>query len=191
YGDFDRLSPRNPVIAFGLTEIAKGKATPRILETPRQGASEALFSLASSSGRDGEDFAAVLYLRLALYLDPDNALASVTLGEVYERSKSYDLAIAAYSQVPEGSPVRLSSELQIGLDLVAQEKFDEAIAHLTKIAAANAGDLQAQAAVGDAYRGAKKFPEAAEAYAKAIALAGPPVKANWLLYYDRGICYER
>jgi tetratricopeptide (TPR) repeat protein len=191
YGDFDRLSPRNPVVEQGLADIAKGAATPRLIETPQQGASEALLSLASASGRGGEEFAAILYLRLALYLDPANAIASVTLGESYERLKNYDQAIDAYSKVPRDSPVYLSTRLQMGLDLVAQEKFDEAIAHLTKIAEDNPKSLEAQAALGDALRGAKKFAQAAEAYGKAIALAGPPVKSNWLLYYDRGICYER
>ena len=105
YGDFERNAPRNPLIKVGLAEIAKGAATPRLIGNPQQGAAEALFGLAATSGRDGEDFAAILYLRLALYLDPANAIAAVTLGEVYERGKNYEQAIAAYRQVPTDLPL--------------------------------------------------------------------------------------
>jgi tetratricopeptide (TPR) repeat protein len=191
YEDFERSAPRNPLIKAGLAEIEKGAATPRVITTPRQGAAEALFGLAASSGREGEDFAAILYLRLALFLDPTNAVAAVTLGEVYERGKNYEQAIAVYSEVPATSPLRQSTELQIGLDLVAQEKYEEAIAHLRKMVESNPDDLEAHAALGDGLRASKKFADAASAYAKAIELSGPPSKSSWLLYYDRGICLER
>jgi tetratricopeptide (TPR) repeat protein len=191
YGDFERNTPRNPLIKQGLAEIEKGAATPRLIATPQQGAAEALFGLAASSGREGEDFAAILYLRLALYLDPSNAVAAVTLGEIYERGKSYEQAIAAYGEVPASSALRQSTDLQIGLDLVALEKYDEAVAHMRKVIDNHPDDLEAYAALGDALRSNKNFAEAADAYGKAIELSGPPVASNWLLYYDRGICLER
>jgi Flp pilus assembly protein TadD len=191
YDDFERSSPRNPLIKAGRQEIEKGAETPRLIASAKQGAAEALFGLAASSGREGEDFAAVLYLRLALYLDPENAVTAVTLGEVYERAKGYEQAIAAYRTVPASSPLRQSSDLQIGLDLVAQEKYDDAIAHLRKMVESHPEDIEAYAALGDGLRASKKFAEAAEAYGKAIDLSGPPTKTSWLLYYDRGICLER
>ncbi|MBV9433318.1 MAG: tetratricopeptide repeat protein [Hyphomicrobiales bacterium] len=191
FGDFERNAPRNPLIKQGLVEVDKGAATPRLISTAQQGAAEALFGLAASSGREGEDFAAVLYLRLALFLDPSNAVAAVTLGEIYERGKSYEQAIGAYGEVPANSPLRQSTDLQIGLDLVALEKYDDAVAHMHKVIDAHPDDLEAYAALGDALRANKNFAEAANAYGKAIDLSGPPVGSNWLLYYDRGICLER
>lgn len=191
YGDFERNAPRNPLIKQGLADIEKGAGTPRLIANSQQGAAEALFGLAASSGREGEDFAAVLYLRLALFLDPSNAVAAVTLGEIYERGKSYDQAITAYSEVPVTSPLRQSTDLQIGLDLVAQEKYDEATAHMRKLIENHPDDVEAHAALGDTLRANKNFAEAANAYGKAIELSGAPTQANWLLYYDRGICLER
>jgi Flp pilus assembly protein TadD len=87
--------------------------------------------------------------------------------------------------------LRQSSDLQIGLDLAAQEKYDEAIAHLRKLVDAHPDDIEAYAALGDGLRASKKFAEAAVAYGKAIELSGAPTKTSWLLYYDRGICLER
>ncbi|MBV8769171.1 MAG: tetratricopeptide repeat protein [Hyphomicrobiales bacterium] len=191
YGDFERSAPRNPLIKQGLADVEKGAATPRLIATPQQGAAEALFGLAASSGREGEDFAAILYLRLALFLDPSNGVAAVTLGEIYERDKSYEQAIAAYGEVPANSPLRQSTDLQIGLDLVALEKYDDAVAHMHKVIENHPDDLEAYAALGDALRANKNFADAADAYGKAIDLSGPPTPSNWLLYYDRGICLER
>jgi Flp pilus assembly protein TadD len=40
-------------------------------------------------------------------------------------------------------------------------------------------------------RGHKKFAECADVYSKAVALVPQPEKANWVLFYFRGICFER
>ena len=46
-------------------------------------------------------------------------------------------------------------------------------------------------ALGNVLRGHKKFAECADVYSKAIAIIGKPTKANWVIFYFRGICYER
>jgi Flp pilus assembly protein TadD len=40
-------------------------------------------------------------------------------------------------------------------------------------------------------RGRKAFAECAEVYSKAVDNLAVPEKANWVLFYFRGICYER
>ena len=47
-------------------------------------------------------------------------------------------------------------------------------------------------ALGNILRARKQFAECAEAYSKAHRAASPsPSKPNWLIFYFRGICYER
>jgi Flp pilus assembly protein TadD len=46
-------------------------------------------------------------------------------------------------------------------------------------------------ALGNVLRGHKKFAECANAYSKGIATISKPEKANWIVFYFRGICYER
>jgi tetratricopeptide (TPR) repeat protein len=46
-------------------------------------------------------------------------------------------------------------------------------------------------ALGNVLRSRKKFPEAAEAYTKAIERIGTPDRSNWTLFYYRGSAYER
>jgi Flp pilus assembly protein TadD len=40
-------------------------------------------------------------------------------------------------------------------------------------------------------RGHKKFAECANVYSKGVSAIQKPEKANWVVYYFRGICYER
>ena len=44
---------------------------------------------------------------------------------------------------------------------------------------------------GDLLRGKQRFAEAIAAYDRAIARIKAPGPTDWLVFYDRGICYER
>ena len=57
--------------------------------------------------------------------------------------------------------------------------------------AENPKDLEAIMALGNVLRSHKEFAECADNYTKAIDLVKNPTKANWTLFYFRGICYER
>jgi Flp pilus assembly protein TadD len=46
-------------------------------------------------------------------------------------------------------------------------------------------------ALGNILRGRKEFAECADVYTKAVDTISKPEKPNWVLYYFRGICYER
>jgi tetratricopeptide (TPR) repeat protein len=51
--------------------------------------------------------------------------------------------------------------------------------------------MEAIMALGNVLRGHKKFSECANVYSKGVAAFPIPKKANWVLFYFRGICYER
>jgi Flp pilus assembly protein TadD len=46
-------------------------------------------------------------------------------------------------------------------------------------------------ALGDALRVAERYPEAAEAYGRALALVDTPRQPHWVLFYTRAIANER
>jgi tetratricopeptide (TPR) repeat protein len=45
--------------------------------------------------------------------------------------------------------------------------------------------------LGNLYRNDDRFPEAAEAYSRSIAAMSDPDKADWRIFYFRGVSYER
>lgn len=191
YEAYDRLTPRQPIVEDALEKLRAGKPLARIVTNAREGAAEVLYSLGSIGSRQDDGIIALVYLRLALYLDSDHVMALVTLGDVLERAKQTEKAIAIYRQVPANSPLRSSVDIQIGISLEILERTDEALAHLNKLIERNPKDVDAITALGNVYRNRKRFAEAAEAYTRAIEVAGTPTPGNWGLYYARAIAFER
>jgi tetratricopeptide (TPR) repeat protein len=191
YGEFDRLLPNHPIIRDGLARIAAKEAPPRQVATPQEGAAEVLYGLASAGNRQGDEAAALLYLRLAIYLDPGHDLAILTLGDILERARQPEDAVAVYEKMPETSPLKPNAEIQAGLALENLGKSEEAVKHLQKLIADRPDDVDALSALGNIYRSRKLFAEAAETYDKAIAKIASPGRANWDLFYFRGIARER
>ena len=191
YAAFDRLLPNHPIVRAGLAKVNDKQAPTRQIANAQQGAAEVLYALASAGNRQGDEAAALLYLRLALYLDPNHDLAVLTLGDILERARQPEDAVAVYMAMPKSSPLRPNAEIQAGLALETLGRSDEAVKHLTDLIDARPNDVEALTALGNVYRSRKMFQEAADIYDKAIAKIASPGRANWDLFYFRGIARER
>lgn len=191
YQGFDEVAPGHPIIQAGLTALDEGKPLPPFVRTPEEGAGEALYGLGAVGGRSGDELASLIYLRLALHLAPENALAIITLGDVYERMKQEETAIDLYDSVPKDSPLRVNADVQAALLLETLGKSKEASEHLAKVVGANPKNQEALTALGNLQRSRKLFNDAAATYSRVIALQPKPEKSQWLLYYYRGIANER
>jgi tetratricopeptide (TPR) repeat protein len=191
YEDFAHVLPHHPLVDGALADLAAGKSLDPTIRNAKDGAAEVLYGLGGAGSRQGDELAALIYLRLALYLQPDHALAAVTVADLYEQLKQNQAAIDAYDMVPEASPMRPSAEIQAGLSLDALGRSDEAVKQLQDIVQANPKDVDAWSALGSLQRSAKKFDDAAQTYTKAIDLLAKPERSNWTLFYFRAICFER
>ena len=191
YADFDRLIPHHPLILSAMADLAAGRPLAPVVRNVRDGAAEALYGLGGAGTRQGDELAALIYLRLALFLRPDLDLAAVTVANLFEDIKRNDEAIRAYELVPAASPMRESAEIQAGLELESIGRADDALKRLQEIVAAHTKDVEAWSALGSLQRSAKNFEDAAASYDKAIELVGTPDRSDWTLFYFRGICFER
>ncbi len=150
-----------------------------------------LYGLGAAGGQQGDELAAMIYLRLALYLTPQNSLAIITLGDIYERIKQNEQAIDVYDMVREDDPLRTTADIQTGQILEALGRPDEAAKYLKQIVDENPKNEDALSALGNLQRAHKHYAEAIETYSRALAETGKPEKADWPIYYFRGISYER
>jgi Flp pilus assembly protein TadD len=75
--------------------------------------------------------------------------------------------------------------------LDALDRTDEAKKRLEKLIADNPKDTEAIMALANILRGRKEFAQCGDVYGKAIANVAVPEKSNWVMFYFRGICYER
>ncbi len=102
------FAPMRPSIKFFPTIPSSRRRSPtssranpsnRWSRMREQGAAEVLYGLGAAGGQQGDELAAMIYLRLALYLTPHNSLAIITLGDLCERIKQNEQAIDVYGMV--------------------------------------------------------------------------------------------
>jgi tetratricopeptide (TPR) repeat protein len=188
---FDEALPRHPLIVEAMNELKAGKRLPMMVDTPQAGAAEVLYGLGAALGRRGGEDLGLIYLQLSLYLAPSHPLALLSLGDLYEAMKKPELANQIYERVPLSSPLHRNAQIQLALNLDSLDRADEAKASLEKLIAAHPTDLEAIMALGNVLRGRKQFAECADVYSKGIDIITKPEKSNWVIYYFRGICFER
>jgi tetratricopeptide (TPR) repeat protein len=191
YTDFAKLLPDHPVINQEIRDISAGAKLPPLVETPQAGAAEALYGLGASIGRRGGEDLALIYLQLALYLEPTHPMALLSLGDLYEQLKKPELAIKAYERIPASSVLARNAQIQMAVDLDALERTDEAKKLLDRVISERPKDTEAIIELGNIQRARKNFADCGETYSKAIDNVPNPEKANWVMFYFRGICYER
>jgi len=191
YEDFNKVLPDHPLIVQEMKAVNDGDKLPVLVDSPQAGAAEALYGLGASIGRRGGEDLALIYLQLALYLEPSHVMALLSLADLYESLKKPDLAIKVYERVPASSPLSRNAEIQLAGDLDQLDRSDEAKKRLEHVIADHPKDTEAILALGNIQRGRKEFAECADTYGKAIDTIPNPDKSNWVVFYFRGICYER
>ncbi len=191
YKNFDKLLPHHPLIDDAIEKVKSGGKLHPLVANAQAGAAEALYGLGASLGRRGGEDLGLVYLQLSLYLSPKHALALLSLADLYETMKKPELAIKVYERVPANSPLHRNALIQMAANLDTLDKPKEAESHLKTLISEHPDDLEAIMALGNILRGRKDFSECADVYSKGIAQIAQPAKPNWVIFYFRGICYER
>lgn len=188
---FAKVLPNHPLTRRSLDRLKAGEKLPLLVASPQLGAAESLYGLGASLGRRGGEDLGLVYLQLAIYLAPTHPLALLSLADLYESIKKPELAIKVYERVPADSPLRRNAAIQLAANLESLDRPDEAKKHLRELIAQRPDDIEAIVGLGNVLRARKEFAECAETYSRAVDLVPNPTRANWLLYYFRGICFER
>ncbi|HMF27048.1 MAG TPA: tetratricopeptide repeat protein [Pseudolabrys sp.] len=191
FESFDKTLPRHPLVVDAMEKLKAGEKLPPLVSNAQVGAAEALYGLGASLGRRGGEDLGLVYLQLSLFLAPNHSLALLSLADLYESLKKPELAIKVYERVPASSALHRNAAIQMAANLDSLDRPDEAQKHLEALIKQHPDDLEAIMALGNVLRGHKKFAECADVYSKGVATIGTPEKANWVLFYFRGICYER
>ncbi|MGY3454263.1 tetratricopeptide repeat protein [Bradyrhizobium sp. USDA 4353] len=192
YEAFDKKLARHPLVQEGLRDTKAGKKLPSLVDSPQAGAAEALYGIGATLSRRGGEDLALVYLQLALHLQPNHPLALLSLADLYETVKKPQMAIKVYERVPASSPLKRNAQIQLATDLDSADRSDDAIKILKDVIAQDPKDLEAIMALGNIERGRKKFADCAKTYSLGVdSLPANNDKANSVYYYYRGICLER
>lgn len=190
YEKLGRDDAFSAIVGPALLRIAKGTIPEPLVARAEDGAAEALFGIAASLNDEQSRDTSILYLQLALYMQPKLDLATVLLANRCEALGKYDDAIAAYSKINLSSPFYRLAAVAVAVDKARLDKTDEAIATLEKLAVETPSDIEVLTALGDSHRQVKRYADAVKDYTKAIATAVPPTKKQWPLFYARAVAEQ-
>jgi tetratricopeptide (TPR) repeat protein len=181
----------HPMARVLKEQIDARETMPLLITTATDGLAEVFYGVGEALSGEGGVNVGVIYLQFALYLKPGFPFALATLANVYENTKKYEAAIAAYDRIPKGTPLETSIEIRKALNLDQLERVDEAKSLLEVIIRKDPQNIMPLDALGSIMRGHKRYAEAVDYYTHAIALIDKPQAKHWTYYYSRGTCYER
>ena len=181
----------HPVARALAHRIKAGEKVELLIDDPIDGLAEVFYGLGEALSGDVGMSVGAVYLQMAIYLKPDFPFALAALASLYENTKKYDAAIAAYERIPPGTPLQSAIDIRKALNFNQLERVEEAKQLLEQLAKEDPSDVRPHEALGNMMRGHKRYEEAIDYYSRAIALIGKPEKKHWSQYYARGTCYER
>lgn len=163
-----------------------------LVRDAKSGIAEVFFTFAAVlKSETAGDYYVLLYSRVARFLRPGHVDALLLTAGLLENLGQNDLAIEEYKAVPADDPAFHVAELGRADTLRRSGKEDQAIEVLEQLARSH-GDLAVvHSTLGDVQRGQGNFADAIAAYDRAIARIADTARARWVLYYSRGIAYER
>lgn len=193
YEDYLRQIPENSEIQELAYNATHGNVTPPrpMVATPAEGFAESLFGAALVLTRTDRGEASEMYTQLALFLRPNFSTALGLLGEIMESNGRFEEAIATYRRIDSQAPSGYVRRIQLARALDRAGQKDEAQEMLRKLSADFPDKSESQIALGDMFRAAEKFENAAAEYSGAISRIGKPEMRHWALFYARGIVLER
>jgi len=155
------------------------------------GIAEVHFNLSSVlNGRTAAEHV-LLYARLAQFIRPDHAPASLMIAEILDDLGQYDLAVGAYDDIAADDPAYVLAELGRANALYSGDRQDAAVEVLTALSRTHADVAIVHSTLGDMRSRTKDDEGAIAAYTTALEKQGIGNRSNWRIYYARGIVHER
>jgi len=180
-----------PDLQDALADLEAGRDLPPPFDEPAGGMADALWGIAQALHQERGASRAVVYARLALFLDPDLAEATLLIGDVFTDQENFEAAIETYATIDEGSPISYAGRLRTASVLHETDRKEQAFELLEQEAQAKPERTEALVQLGNLLRRDESYELAENAYSRAIDRLGMPEPEDWTLYYARGIAYER
>jgi tetratricopeptide (TPR) repeat protein len=164
----------------------------RPVANPLDGMAEAYatFAAALRSQQTGEF--AMIMSRLALDVRPDSATARLMAADIQANAKHYDMALGMLEKAAQISdPIVPLIRLRRAAVLQEMGQPDEAIREVERIGRDYPDSSLPDEELGDLLRQKQQFSQAIDAYDRVISRIRQPAPNDWVIYYSRGIAYER
>jgi len=123
----------HPLLRSLRAAVQSGKKIDPIVTTPSDGMAEVFYGLGEALIGEGAVGVGVLYMQMALFVEPDHQFALAALASAYEGNKQYADAINTYNRIPKTSPLATAVEIRKAFNLNSLDRVDEARATLSAL----------------------------------------------------------
>ncbi len=154
-----------------------------------EGLAEVFFTLATALNANADQTYVLLYTRVAAALRPDHVDALLMSANILGGLHQYDLASAAFAQIPNTDPAYISARIGQADATLQAGQTDASVALLRSLAAEKPQDESVQTALGDALRRQGHCDQAILSYDAALALVPKLAPGNWPMLYKRAGCH--
>ena len=183
---------QDPGVDDLIRRLEAGEPLPfDIVRNATEGLAEVFYMLGAALSGDADDGYVLLYGRVATHLRPDHVDATLLTAEQLERLGQHELATEVYAAIKPDDPAYYIAEIGRAAATRAAGRPEAAIEILQALARSHGQIVTVQTALGDGLRRDERYAEAARAYDAALAMIAAPTRAQWALFYARGICRER
>lgn len=185
------LDGRTPELAAARAALDAGKLTTGAIDTPALGLSELFAQLAIDVKGDGRSPVSLQLARLAGYIAPDNAAASIATADLLAANDYHDAALALLAHVPADNPLSEAARQERGGILLAMGNREGALADARKLAAQPGADAAAFVELGGILSDLDRSAEAAGAYQRAIDIDAARGQPNWVHLFLKAGAIDR
>ena len=155
------------------------------------GIAYAFYAIADILKDDADPNTALLYVRLAQYLNENSQKAILLAADLLEQMGQYDLAVAEYAKISPSSSYFLSSELGRVGALRDGGKTEAALEVLYYLSREFSDIGIVHNSLGDFLRREERYSEAKIAYDRAVDIYRENNNVSWVVLYARGITHQR
>jgi tetratricopeptide (TPR) repeat protein len=190
-GILTRMAANVPEAAIALPGLI-ASVNKRPVARALYGMAEAYATFAAAlRAQETGDFAMVMS-RLALDVKPDSATALLMAADIQTNAKHLDTGLALLDQaVQTNDPIAPVIRLRRAAVLERMDRNDEAIHEVERIGRDYPDSSLPDIELGDLLRLKHRYTEAIAAYDRVNARIRHPTQTDWIVFYSRGIAYER
>ncbi|MGB0958715.1 MAG: tetratricopeptide repeat protein [Halocynthiibacter sp.] len=167
-------------------KLVAGEAIPfDVISSPEEGFAEAFYSFSRLLNDEGGLIAALLYGRIAIYLNPQNSEAILLVGSIFEVMEQYKTAAALYARIAPDNSSHAVAEMARANIYRRLEDYEKAITILQDVARVQPMRFSTHWALGEAYHAAGQAGDAILSYDTAISKLESVEPHHWRLFYTR------
>lgn len=171
--------------------LGRQKPNSLLVGDPRHGVAEVFLTVAQILSADDSDENTLMFARIAEFLREESTEATLLCGQILVDLEQFDIAAETFKKIPQDAPESLIAEIGRAEALSKDGRRDEAIDVLRDLTSKQPNAVVAFQELGDELRYSEQFEGAVGAYNTALEILDAQQRQNWVLYYSRGMTFER